>query len=340
MKNSICFSNVFVGALTLAATAALNADILRASSATATSEFSGLYDIGNAIDGSGLSAGFNPASTHATYTTNNHWTTESGRTIGESATFSFTMPAPVGGFYMWAHRSNNIASNPHYAVTLFDLVFRDASGNILQTIPNLVGIPNVLTAQTYAFPVIQNVKTVQFIVRATANNNSSPFTGLAEALFDTCIAVSASIPGEQVICPGGTVTIPAQLGGSGPFTTRWERVDSGGNAVTLTDGALPGSSAVISGSSGATLTISGVDEAAASYTYRIVASNSCSQTSAASTVVYCPSDANCDGFVDFFDYDDFVTAFEAGTASADFNGDGFIDFFDYDDFVAAFEAGC
>jgi hypothetical protein len=26
--------------------------------------------------------------------------------------------------------------------------------------------------------------------------------------------------------------------------------------------------------------------------------------------------------------------------SADFNGDGFADFFDYDAFVAAFEAGC
>ncbi len=30
----------------------------------------------------------------------------------------------------------------------------------------------------------------------------------------------------------------------------------------------------------------------------------------------------------------------AGLVSADFNRDGFTDFFDYDDFTAAFEAGC
>jgi len=58
----------------------------------------------------------------------------------------------------------------------------------------------------------------------------------------------------------------------------------------------------------------------------------------------CPADFNRDGFLDFFDYDDFVTCFETGGCggggSADFNGDGFVDFFDYDDFVSAFETGC
>ena len=58
----------------------------------------------------------------------------------------------------------------------------------------------------------------------------------------------------------------------------------------------------------------------------------------------CPADFNEDGFLDFFDYDDFVNCFE-GTfcppwISADFNNDGVVDFFDYDDFVIAFEAGC
>jgi hypothetical protein len=52
------------------------------------------------------------------------------------------------------------------------------------------------------------------------------------------------------------------------------------------------------------------------------------------------SDHNGDGFVDFFDYDQFVTDFENGQLVADFNGDGFLDFFDFDDFVGAFEAGC
>jgi hypothetical protein len=57
----------------------------------------------------------------------------------------------------------------------------------------------------------------------------------------------------------------------------------------------------------------------------------------------CAADFNGDGFLDFFDYDDFVACFETGAcgdSTADFNGDGFVDFFDYDDFVAAFEAGC
>ncbi len=57
-------------------------------------------------------------------------------------------------------------------------------------------------------------------------------------------------------------------------------------------------------------------------------------------IVPCPADFNGDGFVDFFDLDDYVAAFEAGSPASDFNGDGFVDFFDLDDYVAAFEAGC
>jgi uncharacterized membrane protein len=54
----------------------------------------------------------------------------------------------------------------------------------------------------------------------------------------------------------------------------------------------------------------------------------------------CPPDFNADGFLDFFDYDAFIQAFEVGIPAADFNGDCFLDFFDYDSFVEAFEAGC
>ena len=54
----------------------------------------------------------------------------------------------------------------------------------------------------------------------------------------------------------------------------------------------------------------------------------------------CPPDFNGDGFLDFFDYDEYVAAFEQGDPMTDFNGDGFLDFFDYDAFVTAFEAGC
>ena len=55
-------------------------------------------------------------------------------------------------------------------------------------------------------------------------------------------------------------------------------------------------------------------------------------------------DFNNDGFLDFFDYDDFVACFEGGGCpcgrTADFNGDDFVDFFDYDAFVEAFQTGC
>jgi hypothetical protein len=57
----------------------------------------------------------------------------------------------------------------------------------------------------------------------------------------------------------------------------------------------------------------------------------------------CLADFNQDGFIDFFDYNDFVACFEGvGTpgCNADFNGDDFVDFFDYEEFVVAFETGC
>jgi uncharacterized membrane protein len=52
------------------------------------------------------------------------------------------------------------------------------------------------------------------------------------------------------------------------------------------------------------------------------------------------ADVNRDGFVDFFDFDDFVLAFESGDPAADFNRDSLTDFFDFDDFIFAFENGC
>ena len=58
---------------------------------------------------------------------------------------------------------------------------------------------------------------------------------------------------------------------------------------------------------------------------------------------FCPGDFNRDGFLDFFDYSDFVTCFETGVCGegdADFNNDDFVDFFDYLDYVQAFEFGC
>ncbi len=54
----------------------------------------------------------------------------------------------------------------------------------------------------------------------------------------------------------------------------------------------------------------------------------------------CPADFNNDGFLDFTDFDAFVSAFEIGGPGSDFNSDGFLDFTDFDAFVGAFEQGC
>jgi RHS repeat-associated protein len=52
-------------------------------------------------------------------------------------------------------------------------------------------------------------------------------------------------------------------------------------------------------------------------------------------------DYNRDGFVDPFDYDDFMACYEdsicADSRTADVNRDGFVDFFDYDSFVEAYD---
>ena len=69
-----------------------------------------------------------------------------------------------------------------------------------------------------------------------------------------------------------------------------------------------------------------------------------SSTTAAPCNGVCRVDFNGDGFVDFFDFTDFVTCFEGGECpvgkTADYNGDGFPDFFDFSDFVTDFETGC
>jgi hypothetical protein len=54
----------------------------------------------------------------------------------------------------------------------------------------------------------------------------------------------------------------------------------------------------------------------------------------------CAADFNGDNQADFFDYLDFVQAFDSEDPAADFNGDSQVDFFDYLDFATAFDAGC
>mgnify|MGYP000946485654 CR=1 FL=1 len=65
---------------------------------------------------------------------------------------------------------------------------------------------------------------------------------------------------------------------------------------------------------------------------------------AVNEVPACEADFNLDGFVDFFDYADFVQCYEGRECprgrDADITADGFVDFFDFTRFVDYFEAGC
>jgi hypothetical protein len=329
--------------------AAIAGEIIRPDSATATSEFSGSYVIANAINGSGLPVGFTPESEHATYVVGNHWTTRANQTIGQSATFTFATPKTLGGFYMWAHRSNNIAETPFYAVTRFDLVFRNTAGTVLQTLTNLPGVPNMLAAQTFAYVQIADVKSVQFIVRATANNNSSRYTGLAEVAFTDCVKAQANPEFLSVaVCPSAAATLSVPDYGTPPLQSMWEfeSPTGGGTYVPVQEGGNAGTggvSFVATGTAGGELVISSITlgDSADRVFFRRTIANACTQAvSLPIAVRLCPADATCDGFLSFEDFDEFVGLFEAGDSRADFNEDGFLTFEDFDAFVDAFELGC
>lgn len=172
--------------LAVAASASIaSAQLFQPDSATATSEFSGAYDIGNTIDGSGLPAGFTPASIHATYVTNNHWTTQAGALALDNAkaSFFFDSPVTIGTFHMWNHLSNGVASDPGYAVTRFNLRLFDSANNELFSLLNQSATPNVAIAQSFLFAPVANVSRVDF--RVLANNGSNNYTGLAEVAFES-----------------------------------------------------------------------------------------------------------------------------------------------------------
>jgi hypothetical protein len=129
-------------------------------------------------------------------------------------------------------------------------------------------------------------------------------------------------PQDGRICSGGTLTLSVGVDGQGPFSYQWRR---GGQAI--------------SGATGSTYVLDSGDDAGS---YDVVVSSPCGNRTSRTAVITatCAADFNCDGFVDFFDYDGFVEAYQAGTLTADCEEDGFIDFFDYDCFVAAYEVGC
>jgi hypothetical protein len=111
------------------------------------------------------------------------------------------------------------------------------------------------------------------------------------------------------------------------------------------DGADLSDDARITGTATPTLGINPVTiEDRGRYRVRVTGCGSSVTSNPALLRVVCTADFNSDGFLDFFDFDDFVLCFGESNCppsrTADFNADGFIDFFDFDDFVAAFERGC
>ena len=90
----------------------------------------------------------------------------------------------------------------------------------------------------------------------------------------------------------------------------------------------------------------GVLEFCGHYRWRVIASadGTCPSTLAGPRIFVVENnilaDFNHDSVVDFFDYLDFIDAFQSGAAEADYNQDGSLDFFDYLDFVDVFASGC
>lgn len=193
------FRFVPVIAVAAASAGAQPVELFQPDSAVTGSSFSSAYAIENAINGSGLPAGFGPDDPHATYVQGNHWTTASGAlAAGDAwATFFFDAPVTVGTFFLWNHRSDGVAADPNYEVTLFDLVLRDAGGSVLAEFRGLDALPDTAVAQAYAFAPVGGVASVDFIIRANAG---SSYTGVAEVAF---AAVPA--PGTLALLATGAV---------------------------------------------------------------------------------------------------------------------------------------
>ncbi len=124
--------------LLLSVVSETRAAFIQPSSAVASSEFTAGFNgqAVNTINGSGLSAGFGPASTHAAYASGNHWATASGTIpTTQFITWGFTTAQTLDTIYIWNHQSTTPpANNTGYDVTLFDLTLFDGSNNVLLTL--------------------------------------------------------------------------------------------------------------------------------------------------------------------------------------------------------------
>jgi hypothetical protein len=177
--------------LIIGSTATLaSAGLIAPDSAVAGSVFSSAYNAENTIDGSGLPLGFTPSNPHAVYTGSgggNHWTTLSGAISNGSAwiEWGFSSAQTLHGMYLWNHRSDGVASNPHYAVKRFDLTFKDALDNTIGSMSNVSATQFLNGAQTYTWAGISGISKVRMDIRQNHQpNGTASFTGIAEVRFE------------------------------------------------------------------------------------------------------------------------------------------------------------
>jgi hypothetical protein len=158
-------------------------------------------------------------------------------------------------------------------------------------------------------------------------------------------------PQDAYSCLRGNAGFSVVASGTAPITYSWqlEDPDAPGTWLTLSNGLLIRNNttvATVSGASTSSLSLSTIrheSNASGVYSLRALVSNACTQApvpSAPASLRICAADFNCDGQSDFFDYLDFVQAFDAEHPAADYNGDDTIDFFDYLDFAVALDQGC
>ncbi len=185
-------------------------------------------------------------------------------------------------------------------------------------------------------------------LRAEAGNEGTEPTD--DGPDDGCPSITSQ-PRSTSACATGGANFAIAAKGDNPMTRQWQWQQNGSGQpwVNIVEGPNTDGDGVVrfdaSGSTTSQLSIAPDGDSTGTLTVvrsvRCVLSNDCgSERSDRANLKVCSADFNCDEFVDFTDFDAFVTAFETGGAGGDFNADGFLDFTDFDGFVAAFEQGC
>jgi hypothetical protein len=173
----------FIFGLVVGATSTASGDLILASTASASSEFSSGYVAENTINGSGLPAGFNETDIHSTYESGNHWTTNGSDPQEAWILWGFDSAQSLNGMFVWNHLSNNIASNAGYEPVLADLTLLDSGDNVLLFLDDFSLTPDTAGAAEFVSfgASFDNISSVLFEVEAVQSSNN--FTGLAEVAF-------------------------------------------------------------------------------------------------------------------------------------------------------------